>query len=117
LAVMFVNVLISVLVIVVYSYAIAPGHDEAFYQAAAERIAPWSSVVFGAPLFFGAVYWLGRKRPERNAVAFALTCVGIYAALDITIILSVGGTLLGVVALSMSTKLLGAYLGGRLASK
>jgi hypothetical protein len=38
-----------------------------FYDAAARRIAPWSSVVFGAPLFFCAVRWL--TRPEHSGSA------------------------------------------------
>jgi hypothetical protein len=119
LTIMFVNVLISVIVITVYSYAIAPGHDEAFYQEAAKRIAPWSSVVFGAPLFFGAAYWLTRKRPDRNAIAFAISCVGIYAIVDLSVLFAAGGaaSMIGIVGLSLITKLIGAYLGARLASK
>ena len=119
LAVMVVNVLISVIVITIYSYAIAPGHEEAFYQEAAERIAPWSSVVFGAPLFFGAAYWLARKRPDRNAIAFAVSCVAIYAVVDLSVLFAAGGvaSLIGIVLLSLVTKLIGAYAGARLAAK
>jgi hypothetical protein len=115
--VMFVNVLISVLVITVYSYTIAPGHDETFYEAAAQRIAPWSSVIFGAPLFFGATYWRARKRPDRNAIAFALSCVGIYAVVDLAILFAAGSvaSLIGIVSLSLITKLIGAYAGARFA--
>lgn len=117
LVIMFVNVLISVLVITVYSYAIAPGHDEAFYQTAAQRIAPWSSVVFGAPLFFGAAYWLARRRPERSAVAFAIASFGAYAVIDLAVVVASGAlvSMIIAVSLSMISKLLGAYFGARLA--
>jgi hypothetical protein len=119
LAIMFVNVLISVIVITVYSYAIAPGHEDAFYQAAAQRIAPWSSVVFGAPLFFGVAYWQARKHPERSALAFAVTCFAVYAAVDLSVLIAAGGlaSYIGIVGLSLATKLIGAFAGARLASR
>src|SRR5512145_3253440 len=88
LAIMIVNVALSFGVVAAYSYWIAPGHDEAFYAAAARRIAPWSSVVFGAPLFFIASRWLTRKRPDRNPVAFALCCFAFYAAVDVAILIA-----------------------------
>lgn len=45
------NVLIAFGVMAVYGHLIDPGHDQAYYEAAALRIAPWSSVVAGAALF------------------------------------------------------------------
>ena len=112
-AIMIINVLLSVVVIAVYSYAIAPGHDAAFYEAAAPRIAPWSSVTLGAPLFFGAAYWSARRRPDRNALAFAGAIFLVYAAIDVTVVLAAGGPegQIGVVLLSLGTKL-AAALGG-----
>jgi hypothetical protein len=117
--IMVVNVLISILVITVYSYSIAPGHDAAFYEAAAQRIAPWSSVVFGAPLCFVAAYHLGRRHPDRNATVFAAVFVGVYAVVDLAILFASGGlsSLLGIVVLSLTTKLIGALIGARLASR
>ncbi|MFN0179632.1 MAG: hypothetical protein ACKVZ0_12610 [Gemmatimonadales bacterium] len=119
LAVMFVNVLISFVVVAIYGYAIAPGHEDAFYQEAAKRIAPWSSVVFGAPLFFGAAYWLARQRPDRNAIAFAVSCVAIYAVIDLSVFFAAGGvaSMIGIVLLSLVTKLIGAYAGAHFAAK
>jgi hypothetical protein len=115
LAIMIVNVTISFGVVVVYSYWIAPGHDEAFYAAAARRIAPWSSVVFGAPLFFVASRWLARKRPDRNPVAFALWCFAFYASVDVAVLIASGEVTsqIGIVSLSLATKLAGALLGAR----
>ena len=116
LAIMVVNVLISVLVMVVYSYLIDPGHERAFYDAAARRIAPWSSVVFGAPLFFFAVRWLTRRRPDRKAMAFAATCFGFYAAVDIAVLLGEASwvaSTVAIAALSLVTKLIGALAGAR----
>jgi hypothetical protein len=113
LAILTVNVAISVGVIAVYSLAIAPGHDAAFYDEAAKRIAPWSSVVFGGPLFFVTARFCGRRRPERNAFAFATAIWAFYAAIDLTILLTSNGILamLGIVTLSLATKLGGALAG------
>ena len=118
LAILVVNVLISVVVMVVYSYAVEPGHDAAFYEAAAPRIAPWSSVVFGIPLFFGVARYGARRSPARNASAFALAIFGFYASIDITVLQFAGSTLAeaGIVALSMGTKLAAALAGARIST-
>lgn len=115
LGVLVMNVLLSVLVMVVYSYAIEPGHDAAFYEAAAPRIAPWSSVAFGIPLFYGAARLGAHWRPERNATAFAVAIVGFYALIDVAALLAEGVTASGaaIVGLSMGTKLGAALLGAR----
>lgn len=107
-----VNVAISFAVVAAYSIFVNPGHDEAYYQAAAQWIAPWSSVAFGWLLFLIACYALS-GRPGRNAYAFALATFLAYAALDLGIIAAAGGlTALGpIVALSLASKLAGA-LGG-----
>jgi hypothetical protein len=119
LSIMVVNVLLSVFVVAVYSYTIEPGRDAAFYETAAQRIAPWSSVVFGAPLFFGAIFWRSRKKPERNPVLFGMVSFSLYAAIDLSVLFAAGGvlSLLGIIVLSMTTKLLGAYAGARAAQK
>jgi hypothetical protein len=122
LGILAINVLISVAVLVVYSYLVAPGHDAAFYDAAAQRIAPWSSVVFGGPLFFVAAFALARRRPDRPPMVFAVSIFGVYAIIDLAALFSAGGVgappiaLIGVVALSLGTKLVGALAGARSAS-
>ena len=113
---MVVNVAISILVIVVYSYAIEPGHEEAFYESAASRIAPWSSVVFGAPLFFAVAWFCARRRPDRNEYVFSGSIVAVYAAVDLTVLLASGeiASSVGIIALSLATKAIGALAGARL---
>jgi hypothetical protein len=117
LLLMVLNVVVAFGVVWAYSVFIEPGHDEAFYQAAAQRIAPWSSVVAGAFLFFGAGWLFAKRKPARNGLLFAAVVVGIYAAIDVSIIAASGALAsLGlIVALSMATKLGAALFGAQLA--
>ncbi len=107
------NVAASFGVVWVYATFIEPGHDEAFYQAAAQWIAPWSSVFVGAVLFFAALWWLAWRRQGRNGFVFAASVVAIYAAIDVAIIAAAGafGAMGAMVALSMFGKLAAALLG------
>jgi hypothetical protein len=107
-----VNVAISFGVVAVYSTWVEPGHDQAYYEAAAQWIAPWSSIAFGWLLFFIACHFFSR-RPERNALAFAIAVFLAYAAVDLGILFAAGAaaTLLPIVALSLASKLVGA-IGG-----
>jgi hypothetical protein len=116
---MVLNVAIAFGVMAIYSTFIAPGHDVAFYESAAQRIAPWSSIFVGAALFFLAMLWLAWRRQGRNGYLFAFAVVAIYAAIDLSAILA-AGALTGfgaIVAASMLSKLaaaeLGAWLGRR----
>ncbi len=116
LALMALNVAIAFAVVWAYSAFVEPGHDAAFYQAAAQDIAPWSSIFAGMLLFFAAMRWLA-WRPGRNGFAFAVTVVAIYAAIDLSIMAAAGvsGAMAAIVAASMLSKLgaalLGAWLG------
>jgi hypothetical protein len=116
--ILIVNVAISFAVVAVYSIAIDPGHEQAYYETAARWIAPWSSVAFGWLLFLVACYWASRK-PDRSALAFALTTFAVYAALDLGI-LAAAGQLFAFgpfVAMSLSSKLVGAIGGVWLARR
>ena len=110
------NVLIAIVVVLVYGFAIEPGHPREFYDAAARRIAPWCSHVAGTALFFAAGYLFGRRRPDRNGYAFALAFAVLYAVIDAG---SVGfaGALSVEFGLSMLAKLAageaGAFVAGR----
>ena len=119
IALMAINVAISYGVVAVYAYFIEPGHENAFYEAAAQDIAPWSSVVFGVILFFLAGRFFATRQPERNGIAFALAIAASYAAVDITIVLSLGAfsAIAAIFILSMLTKALAGYLGARSAFK
>ena len=114
LGVMFVNVLISVLYVVVYSYLIDPGHDAEYYQAYAQVAAPYSSIIAGIPLMFLAGRSLGSKFSRGNSVQAALLMWLIYLLIDLTIIIAAGAlTQIALLfAISFTTKLAAAYLGG-----
>src|SRR4030095_550770 len=61
LVVMAVNVAISILYMVVYSYAIEPGHEKAYYEAHVKVAAPYCSIVAGIPLMFLVGWWVGLR--------------------------------------------------------
>ena len=52
LLVLVVNVAVSILYMVVYSYLIDPGHEEQYYLNHIEVAAPYCSIVAGIPLMF-----------------------------------------------------------------
>ena len=118
LGVMVVNVAISFAVVAAYSLWVEPGHDGAYYEAAAQWIAPWSSIAFGWLLFFIACYILSR-RANRNALVFALAAFAIYAAFDLGILGAAGQLTVfaPIIALSLSSKLAGAIGGAWLAGR
>ena len=112
IAILVVNVAISFGAVATYAVFIDPGRQAAYYEAAAQWIAPLSSVMFGWLLFFLAIRILSNK-PERNALFFALATFGFYAAIDVGIIAAAGElrSIAPIVAVSLASKLVGA-LGG-----
>jgi len=50
--ILIVNVGLSVVYMVFYSYFINPGHDERFYRDHVQIAAPYCSIFFGIPLFY-----------------------------------------------------------------
>lgn len=119
LLLMVLNVAVSFGVMAVYAYLIDPGHAADYYEAAAQTIAPWSSVFAGAVLFFAAAWLFGARKPSRPAMLFALTFTLIYTLIDLGIITAAGAlTSIGyVVAISVFAKFAGAFLGARLARR
>ena len=117
--VMIVNVLVSILYVVVYSFLIDPGHDEAYYQAYAEFSAPYSSIIAGMPLMFLAGRWIGGKFPKGNSVKAAVLVWLVYFLIDFAAIAAVGALaqIALLFAISFSTKFVAAYLGGLSAQK
>ena len=110
LGVMAVNVAISILYMVVYSYAIDPGHDKAYYEAHVRIAAPYCSIIAGIPLFFLVGWWVSL----RPAILVWL----VYAVVDVAVLVVSGVTLRSgaLVAVSLLTKLVSAYLGALAAS-
>lgn len=119
LLLMVLNVAASFVVMAVYGHLIDPGHEQTYYEEAAQRIAPWSSVFVGALLFFGAGWLFGVRKPARSALVFALVFTLIYTLIDLGIIAAVGAlTSIGyIVAISIGGKLAAALLGAGLASR
>ena len=110
--ILIVNVAISFGVVACYSVFVDPGHDAANYEAAAQWIAPLSSIAFGWLLFFLAVLVMSRKA-DCDALIFALAVFAVYAAIDLGIIGAIGGmsVLAPTIAVSLSSKLVGAVGG------
>ena len=102
----------------IYSYLIHPGEDLSYYQNYAQFSSPIVSVVVGIPVWFFACRWVGRKAGTR-AVAMCLSAWLIVPLIDIPLSLLAQATAYdwAKVAISDSTKLLAAYLGGRAALK
>lgn len=115
-AILVVNVLIAILVVLVYSLFIEPGHPREFYDAAALRIAPWCSHIAGTALFFGAGYLFAKRRPQRNGLLFAAAFTAFYALIDAATV-GFAGVFEVEFSLSMLAKLLAALAGAFLATR
>ena len=102
----------------IYSFLIHPGEELPYYQNHAQFASPIVSVVVGIPAWFFACRWVGRKAGTR-AVAMCLSIWLIVPLIDIP--LGIIGQAKAydwtMIAISDSTKLLAAYLGGRAALK
>jgi hypothetical protein len=110
LGVMAVNVAISILYMVVYSYAIDPGHEKADYEAHVQIAAPYCSIVAGIPLMFLVGWWVGLWPAMLVWLVYTVVDVAVLALSKPT--LSIGA----LVAVSLLTKLASAYLGALAAS-
>jgi hypothetical protein len=114
LAAMVTNVLVHVLFMVVYSYLIVPGRDEAYYQEIAMATAPYSSIIAGMPIFYFLCLWAAKKFPAGKRLIAALLIWLVYFTIDLTIIVLVGEFLNIALLFSISfiTKFAAAYLAG-----
>jgi hypothetical protein len=105
LGVMAINVVVSILYMVVYSYVIDPGHEKAYYEAHVRIAAPYCSIIAGIPLMLMVGWWVGMRS--------ALLVWLVYAVVDVAVLAVSGPTArIGVlVAVSLLTKLVAAYVG------
>ena len=107
--------------VAVYAWLVAPGQPQEFYIAAAQWIAPWSSHVLGPVLFFAFNYWLARRRPERNALAFAAASIAAYVLIEagslVLLDVAIAPAALLTMSLSLAGKLAAALLGARAGSR
>lgn len=117
LAAMALNVAYAFAWVAIYSYLIAPEQSEAAYEAYAQRATPWTAIIAGAPILFGAGWLLARWHGGgwRTGICVAIA----YAAMDLLILAAVGALLVMplIVLLSDATKLAAAALGGHVAAR
>jgi hypothetical protein len=111
------NIACAFLWVAIYSHLIAPGQGEAAYQAYALRAVPWTAVIAGIPILFGAGWLLARW--HGGGWRTGLWAGVFYLAVDLAILLAAGiaTSMLGIVALSYVTKLGASALGGAMAGK
>lgn len=104
--------------VAIYSHLIHPGEELAYYESYAQSASPVVSVVLGIPYWFFACRWVGRKAGTR-AVAMCVWAWFILLIIDVLLIFMAKPADFNwsMVAISHSTKLLAAYLGGRAALK
>lgn len=114
-----VNVGLSVVYMIFYSYLINPGHDEQFYQEHVKIAAPYCSIVFGIPLFYFVCRWIGGKWEKDFVIKSAISVWIVYALIDVTVLIAGGLTfwIAGLMTVSLITKLISAYFGGLSASR
>ena len=111
--VLVVNVVISILYMVVYSYLIDPGHDEQYYRDHVEVAAPYCSIVAGIPLMFLAGRWVAGWWQGQFAIRAAVIVWVAYAVIDGSVLVGAGATTRVAVlfVVSILTKLAAVYMG------
>ena len=111
--VLVVNVGLSIVYMVVYSYFIDPGHDEQYYREHVKVAAPYCSIVAGLPLMFLAGWWVAGWWEGQFAVKAALVVWLTYALIDIGVLAAAGLTprIAVLSAVSLLTKLAAVYVG------
>lgn len=115
-----VNIALTFVVVFVYAQFVEPGHPPEFYSAAAPGIAGWTGPAGGVLLMVLATYVSGRRRPERNAVAYGLAVGVAYVLVDTASGLAMAPAsefLKPQFLLSMAGAVLAALAGGWLAAR
>lgn len=110
LLVLLIDFAIATAAVFAYSLLIDPGHDTAYYQAAAPGIATVSTRIAGPVLLGLFVFLFSRRRPDRNPFVFAAAVFVFYALFDGAMVLF-RDFFTGAVMLTMGLKLAGALIG------
>ena len=106
-------IVISIICVAVYSYAIHTGETQEFYSEFARTSGPWVSLITGGPVFFLIARWIRRRAPSA-AAGTAMAMAGIYLAIEIAVLLSWPGDTRGVLPFVIGgfiLKVTGAWLG------
>lgn len=115
------TLLLSIPMVAFYAYVIEPGHPREFYDAAAQRIAPWSSHLAGPLLLFWMNLRGAMRRPQRNATFFAWATIAGYVAIDLASVplfsIAFSAVLTLTFAASLAGKAAGALAGARLGAQ
>lgn len=77
---------LSIFEVAIYSYLVAPGGNEAFYQVHAQVSGPWVSGICGSVLVFLFVRSFTRKHREHQ-FTYALALPLIYIVMDVLMLL------------------------------
>lgn len=123
IVVLAVNVIISILYVTVYSFAINPKQTPQFYQEYAQVSAPYSSIIAGVPLMFLMCWWVASWWKNDLGIKAALLVWLVYAVIDVLVLAAVAMTeglpsrMIGLAAVSILTKLAASYLGGLVGSR
>jgi hypothetical protein len=119
LVILILNLLATTAVIFAWSMLVEPGKSHDYYNALAPRIGATTGPMGGVILMFAAAYLLGKRRPERNAFAFAVATWFAYAVLDLLSglpMVPLADLLTLRFAFSLVAALLAALMGARFAS-
>ena len=79
-------IIISIVCVAVYSYAIHPGETQAFYESFARASGPWVSLIAGGPVFYLFARWIRRRAPSA-ALRTAMAMAGFYLGIDVSVLL------------------------------
>jgi uncharacterized protein (TIGR03382 family) len=100
--------------VTVWAWVVEPGHSQAEIAAAAPRLSTLSTRVFGPLLLLAFVWLFSRRKPGRNAFAFAATVFVLYLVLDGATV-AFHGLYNQTVLITVILKLIGAVAGATLA--
>jgi hypothetical protein len=79
-------IILSILCVAVYSYAIHTGETQEFYSAFARVSGPWVSLIAGGPVFFLIARWIRRRAPTA-ALGTVMVMCGLYVAIEVAVLL------------------------------